>query len=378
MSWLPLFIIAAASANPGARPSATAAQVVPEPVHGVTVLRDDAQRCGSCTITMTREVVLESGGEEFGGPGRGPLYRDSRGRYLHLNAIVQSAVLMFDGEGRFLQGVDREGEGPGEVLSIRAVVIGRGDTLRVLDTGNGRITTLTPDLAFVRSTRLEVRPWDAIEVRPGLMVINADARTPERFGYPLHPVRDGVLEPPMGGTEALTDSPRPEGRDLFRAMRRVSDSTFWAAHVPRYRFDLWRTDDTLLQVLTGDPEWFEVAERGTMEGLLNPMVLDLERDRDGLLWVLVRVRATDWRDLATEGPPVVEGLPNLQSRTGRPTDLVDSMIQVIDPETGAVLATERFDQAFLSFAGPRRVYTYEETDAGEPRVIVWQLRLTPP
>lgn len=89
MSWLPLFIIAAASANPGARPSATAAQVVPEPVHGVTVLRDDAQRCGSCTITMTREVVLESGGEEFGGPGRGPLYRDSRGRYLHLNAIVE-------------------------------------------------------------------------------------------------------------------------------------------------------------------------------------------------------------------------------------------------------------------------------------------------
>jgi hypothetical protein len=349
-----------------------------ERIMNVTMQLRPSTSCRGCTVRLVPEVALGAGSALFGGVTRGYVRRDSRGRYYHTSGYSPSTFLVFDSSGDLLQSVGRRGTGPGEYSSIGRIVPGAGDTIHVFDLGLRSHTVLTPDYRMVRSMAIGARVSDVAEVAPGSLVVSADMRMPYRFGYPMHLLDASGLGLPLGGTEAIADKPAPGPLELSRRLRRQSDTTVWAGHVSRYAIDLWSTDGRLLQRLTREVGWFDVKDRGTLEGRLNPTLRDIEVDESGLIWALFMVRSRRWRELATFGPEGAPGLRNLVSRTGDIFDLRESALDVIDPVRGEVLATLRSERLIESFAGPGRLVIYEEDAMGVPRLQVYRVELDRP
>jgi hypothetical protein len=54
---------------------------------------------------------------------------------------------------------------------------------------------------------------------------------------------------------------------------------------------------------------------------------------------------------------------------------VDTMIDVIDPLKGQLLASQRVEGAFIGFASENLIYSRRELDSGSEVIDVWQVRL---
>jgi hypothetical protein len=79
--------------------------------------------------------------------------RLSDGRIVLVNSGTYE-LRFYDGDGRYLQTVGREGDGPGEFRSMGRLLPVRGDTLGVYDSGLRRLTWFSPRGAFLRSVSL--------------------------------------------------------------------------------------------------------------------------------------------------------------------------------------------------------------------------------
>jgi hypothetical protein len=77
---------------------------------------------------------------------------DARGN-LYVLDLFLAQILVLSPSGELLRTIGREGSGPGEYIRPRAFALG-GDTLRVIDIGNGRLQSLALDTDFMRSTVL--------------------------------------------------------------------------------------------------------------------------------------------------------------------------------------------------------------------------------
>jgi hypothetical protein len=68
----------------------------------------------------------------------------SRGEVAVLDA-KSSNVKLFGADGRLIRTIGRKGKGPGELLGPRWLLLGRGDTINVVDMLNARVQPFTPD-----------------------------------------------------------------------------------------------------------------------------------------------------------------------------------------------------------------------------------------
>ena len=345
---------------------------------GQSITLRDSKSCRSCRIVFTPEVTLREGGEQFGGVSEGWLARDSRGRIYHRNMFVESVVLVFDSSGHFKQIIGRRGGGPGEFINIYGLMVGQGDTLYVFDQLDQAYTKIGPDHRTAQRTRHGIRIHETIELSPGRLVINGTVSRPAHEGYVLHEVQDDSIVRPLGAYVPPERRDRFHAAGLYRQLARVSDTTFWAAHYDSYTLELWTTSGRMLRRLVRRPEWFEIADTRTLAGRINPFPHDLQIDSAGNLWVMFHVRNRNWQTLAIEGPPAIPDMPNLQSKTGSFYDLISGVIEVIDPERGIVLASLRTEKIVPGFAGPGRVYTYNEDELGRVRITISRIELTRP
>src|SRR5690606_10060089 len=103
----------------------------------VTTLQDDDGRAG-----LASPLVIE---------------RAARGEYLVAPQQRQHAVLVFDSAGRYLRDVGRKGGGPTEFAGVTAIRPARGDSVAIMDRGNGRLALLGPDLPPARVANLPVQ-----------------------------------------------------------------------------------------------------------------------------------------------------------------------------------------------------------------------------
>ncbi|MGH7503674.1 MAG: hypothetical protein ACREL7_18255 [Longimicrobiales bacterium] len=114
----------------------------------------------------------------------------------------------------------------------------------------------------------------------------------------------------------------------------------WAAPPGRYVLEKWdpASGSKHLRVEV-DSDWFEESIHFEKLGERPRTVLNaLWEDEEGLVWVLLRTAATDWT------PPA-----QFESQRERPFDPVeyardyDSVIEVVDSNTGRIVARQRFD-----------------------------------
>lgn len=357
--------------------------VSPLSAQDTIVFLSPSAACPACEIGVEHLISLR---DHLGGRGavsdpHSLLVTEDGKVFASYNRFVE--VFVHDRDGRVTNRYGRRGEGPGEYGGLLLLRVGPGGMLHVFDRGNLRRTTLDPTSGeVVATTRIPAGPHDALVFRGDSVLVNAVVRTQESLGYPLHLVDAG------GGVLRSfgLDRPvhRPDAMVLnWRRLVTSTDSTFWAAHTNRWRLEEWTLDGRMLRVLQYAedpphlPAWFQPV--GTLSpDPPHPRLTGLEQDPYGRLWLLTLVPAATWAS------PLVERT----GRTGPYCDILDrdrawdTIVEVVDPESGHLLAKHRFDQALLGDfiapvgAGAVHVLRTQEGTDGTPYVQVWRLSLT--
>ena len=255
-------------------------------------------------------------------------------------------VVEFGVDGRLVGVIGRSGEGPGELLRVRTLVPGPGDTLFVPDMGQGRITMFGPNRAVAGTLPVPFAP--DLVMTDGLFLLAQQIPRSETIGYPMHLVdREGRVVRSFG-----TDEPqyRPDlNHILTRKVALGQDGTVWAMAPARYLLERWDpTTGEQLQSIRIPSDWFSESIEPTDLAVRPPSRVEgLWEDADGLVWTIVRDADVDW-----ERP--------LRGNETRPLDqqeydrLFDWVVEVVDPGSGQVLASRRYSET-LWYHGPSRI-----------------------
>jgi hypothetical protein len=151
------------------------------------------------------------------------------------------------------------------------------------------------------------------------------------------------------------------------------------AHFNDYRIEVWDLSGTHLRTLEREAAWFPPGgEAGSPSadrqarpnaGLWTPRF-----DEHGRLWTFARVADGDWADALETGPDPY-GRPRMGVPQGSQSDLYDSMIEVLDPATGRLLASTRIDAALGFLLPGGYAASYREDDGGNPFIDIWRMEV---
>lgn len=294
--------------------------------------------CSGCTIRLTRVVRL-GGPSDPSSLARTPtVARDSRGRFIVGPTLDGAQLHVYDASGKFLTSVGRRGRGPGEFQRISLVTVSAGDTLHVFDAVNLRHTVLSSDFRTVRTSPLPGRVYAAFPLGRGTTLVQAPARSSDRFGLPLHLINpDGRVVRSYG---SLQKTYEPGDVDAeFRPVAQASTAMTWVGHVGRYELGLWDTNGRLVRTLVRGASWFRPREKGSRNdpnARPGHWIADLHEDAGRMLWVVVGTADRSWqppRDRTDGERP----LPTVREAGS----LFDTILEVIDPKTGQLLASAR-------------------------------------
>lgn len=252
---------------------------------------------------------------------------------------------VYGDDGRYLGSLGETGDGPGQFIEPLFSRVGPGDSLWLFD-GSARASVFTPERVFARTIALPVAPWDAAVLPDGRLVIAAATS-----GAPL-PL---LLLNGAGAVIRYIGTPLPD--EPLGAMRRIvlaRDATIWTVPMlGSWRIEHWDTTGANLGALERTPEWFTpyqryqapapgIAPQPTLQGAWFD---DLDR-----LWVLGKAVDPDWE----------KGIDTLDARGGEsgrsvisdPDRVYDTMIEVIDLQSGEAIITARLDATWPFAAEP--------------------------
>lgn len=103
-----------------------------------------------------------------------------------------------------------------------------------------------------------------------------------------------------------------------------------------------------------------------------PRLQAVRQDREGRLWVMVQVAGKEWRK------GVIAGASGHDGRVVDWNAYYDTVIEVIDPDTGRLLQTTRLPLAFNAFVDDDLISTVVLDEAAVPHLTIWRLRLLQP
>jgi hypothetical protein len=335
----------------------------------------------SCTVVREPYVTLGSPNDpELVNVGTA-VARDSRGRF-YATATGSSPVIAFDAKGKFITTIGRRGDGPGEFRRIAVIDVGVGDTLYVREE-RGAISVFAPDYHFVRQLPVNRSlATDFLALGGGRVVTgssSAAARDPIMAitnGHDWLGFLGGGREP--AGCEACS----------IRSFAYRDESTFWAASAYSYRLELWNVNGTLERDIRPSSEWLsaEPYVRRIADSKPAPYIVGIASDRRGLLWVLGYAPSNDYvrppecGNLKPNLPPCPRLTPDSVWKAARARSL--AAVDVIDPASGAVIASARYQKDDLrkvhgltsdvdGTLGFQADYAYD----GSSLVRVWRLTL---
>lgn len=334
--------------------------------------------CRQCRIELEQVVAFG----DSTGPGmlqeQSVIAADQRGRF-YVTSAYDPTIAVFDARGRFLHRIGRKGQGPGEFTRRPTMLFGPGDTLYALEGSTRRMTVFSPQYELVRTGTLGLSYSTAVRLPNGRFLLSGVSRSAEAIGYPLHLLdQNGAYIRSFGSATGAQDLFASTSGTVRRFAAPVGE-TVWTVRADELVLERWSADGKKLAHTTRQAPWFPNshlppnANPGTHPD--PPVVRSLSEDKAGLLWILTRVQDREWRPRTLPahrdgtGPYVPDSLRH---------KLNDSVLEVIDPARGAVLATRTFDSLFMGFIAPNLLVSFDEDADGNPRYVVWRARLISP
>jgi hypothetical protein len=299
--------------------------------------------------------------------------RDRHGSYYVLDQLGPTPVRVFDSAGRLLRELPRE-HALIAMSTVRALALTPPDTLHVISGG---------DAVFDRSGKLvrkhyiprEATVFRALGLPTGTIVLQAIIRTSELFGYPFHLINaDGVLDRSFGAARGAAFDGNPSR--VLGTLAVAGRNRFWTSDQRQYRISLWTTDGTLVKALERDADWFRPwnSWNGRMDAAPPPpRLLSTWQDSRGRLLTLSAVAAADWKPIPGR---------SLKGEAPAPTaaefdDANDSVLEIIDPNRGVVLASQRFPNALVAFVSDSLVAGRSVDPSNRIAIDIWSISLSP-
>lgn len=301
--------------------------------------------------------------------------RTSAGNWILTHVSELSKIMVFDSAGTYLRSVGRKGQGPREFSFIAHLLVDSAGFVNVFDLGNARMAVYSPGLEFLRTIPLEFPgPTDIVPIADSAWVFAGDIRSLERGGLPLHLVdAKGRLGRSFGAVDPVfrRDIPQLTVRNLALS----PEGEIWSAHLLEYRIERWTIEGTQEDELVREVDWFQPNTNPGFvdaESPPNPSLAEIEVDENGFLWVLIGVADEDWRDGLGLRPGVYGRERILPTSDEK---YYDTIIEVIDPETGFLLATERVPERLRRLKPGGYAASYREDEEGYPFIDIWRVRI---
>ena len=369
--------------------TSNAAQEWPRPVR---ISQEPA--CSACSVVVEKIATLgrETDREILSGTRVVAAQASNGVLFAAVASHLTANVLVFDSTGRFRQVIGRRGRGPGEFESINVLAVGPGDSLYVSQSGN-RISIFTARGTFVREVKPAVIPTRAIlPLSGGGIAATGTRSTPAEAGYAVHRLRkDGSYDRPLCGLSPIQMPNNVPSRD--REIAHGQNGDVWAIEPANYRIERCAPDGSVAQVLTRDAPWMwpaiavppapgQVRVRVTTPprstpGAPPPAVKPVPRpatriralwvDESGHLFVAATIPDSAWEAAAR--------IPDIDPLSER---LYDSMIDVIDPVSGTLIASKRLPFGIHTYIGNGLVSNVHSLPSGLVEVTVWRVRLIRP
>ncbi len=328
-------------------------------------------QCEACPIDVVRSVDLgTASGSGIIEKQASRAVRDKQGRFL-LIGTYSTSIKVFDRYGKYLRTAGRKGSGPGEFEGISKVVPLAKDTILAFDQVLARAVCLDGDFNVLRTIKLPLDPELQVLVDSDWIHVALPLATPESAGQPIHVLdRDGHFQRSIGSGTGVF---RPDIPWLNRRVIALADSgRIWSAHMNQYRIDLLDSGTgALIRAYTRNASWFPprlapVKPGKTESAEPQPLIVNSSQDRVGNLWVMLWIADPTWRRaLSPDTPPG-------DHPTVRDFDTYyDTVLDILDPKSGQLIASQRVDQALTHFISDREVGEVVEDSAGVPKLRTW-------
>jgi hypothetical protein len=302
----------------------------------------------------------------------------SDGYVFVLEELNEGGPRVFDSSGRFVRHIGGVGSGPGEYRLAMSAMPDERDSLWVFDARVVRRSmhgSRSPWI-YVRSTRGLSR-WSDIQLLPGGLFVASAVRARSAENVTLLQLHgpDGQLvrgfadapSPPPGSPSTLT------GRALARSRAGV-----FAGHRLQYRIDEWSLDGRLLRVLRRNVDWFVPRTTDlspTSDRAPSPTIQSMRLDSTGALWIVITRAGVHWRNGVGEPSVRMGQVTGWKLLDRLPQHLYETVVEVIDPSSGGLLASTTIPGFFPWLINGGRIGGYR-TDADQvPVVVTRTLRL---
>jgi hypothetical protein len=274
---------------------------------------------------------------------------------------VPSLPLIYSKDGTYLGTLGTQGDGPEQFHRARFTRSGPGDSLWIFD-DLPRVLVYSPDRHYVRTIDLPMTPWDALVLPDGsLLLSSVNAGQPLPF---LLVDAHGLLVRTIGIDDSASNSIQSP-----RQLVRGRDGTFWTMPSSYgWRLEHWDTAGHPLGVIERMPAWYPrygTYAAGSRQQAPSPTLIGAWFDGAGRLWVMGRAADPHWaRGLG----PAVADRDGPGATVINPDKAYDTVIEVLDPITGTLLADTRFDMAYVLGGEPGMVMRVTRNPDGWKRV----------
>lgn len=276
---------------------------------------------------------------------------------------LATAPLVFGDSGRFLGVLRGDSTAAKRFTQPLFTRIGPGDSIWVFDNA-ARVLLFDPARRYIRTITIA-----GIEPDVALPLADAVVLGDDRFAATTDAPAllqlfsaEGVLVRSIGTVDSTTAPPR-----FPRRIARAPDGTLWTTTIyGRWHLDQWDTTGRRLKALEPEAPWLvdPVASQRLWYPRPDqpppPLIRAIWFDAAGRLWLLGQVADRNWRRglvAADSGSP--ESDQHIE-----PDRYFDTIVEMRDPTTGALLASARFDIACNSIAGPGELVHEVTTSAG--------------
>jgi hypothetical protein len=143
----------------------------------------------------------------------------------------------------------------------------------------------------------------------------------------------------------------------------------WASAKGRYAIERWNplTGAMLARVPVKSPWFVESANYPSNNKIRPKPIIETLWESDGLMWVLIRDADTSWKSDAD---------PERAWSPTRDNAIFDWVLEVVEPASGNVLVSRRFDFVLFAHAPQPLVASYTATRVGETGGLdVWRPEL---